>query len=167
MKTLIKISLILSFVAFFTSSPLNAQCKDKDKTSKMDKMEKMHKMEMKSKVDFVAIDKNNDGKIYGCAMCGNFSDEPGKCPDCGMDYKELTKDDLEKHAEMHMEKGKMDKHAKCKYDKNNDGKVYQCPMHPTEISDKPENCKVCGMHLKEVPNAEAKEKLMKAMKNNK
>ncbi|MBI5868185.1 MAG: efflux RND transporter periplasmic adaptor subunit [candidate division Zixibacteria bacterium] len=28
-----------------------------------------------------------------------------------------------------------------------DGKLYQCPMHPTVISDKPGDCPICGMKL--------------------
>jgi transcription initiation factor IIE alpha subunit len=50
------------------------------------------------------------------------------------------------------------------YDKNKDGKVYQCPMCPDQISDKPGDCPKCGMALKEVSNSEAKTKLMKMKK---
>lgn len=28
--------------------------------------------------------------------------------------------------------------------------IYVCPMHPEEMSDKPGNCSVCGMHLEKV-----------------
>ncbi len=36
------------------------------------------------------------------------------------------------------------------YDKNKDGKVYQCPMHKNQISDKESNCQECGMKMAEV-----------------
>ena len=37
-------------------------------------------------------------------------------------------------------------------------------MYPDQISDKPGDCPKCGMALKEVPNSEAKTKLMKMKK---
>lgn len=36
--------------------------------------------------------------------------------------------------------------------------VYQCPMHPEQMSDKPGKCAICGMDLKPVPKKEAQQK---------
>jgi Cu(I)/Ag(I) efflux system membrane fusion protein/cobalt-zinc-cadmium efflux system membrane fusion protein len=48
-------------------------------------------------IDLKAIDKNKDGKVYQDVMDWNvISDEPGKCPICGMKLKEVT---LEKAKE--------------------------------------------------------------------
>ncbi len=42
-------------------------------------------------IDLHAIDKNGDGKVYQDVMDWNvISDEPGECPQCGMNLKEVT-----------------------------------------------------------------------------
>lgn len=46
-------------------------------------------------------------------------------------------------------------------DKNKDGKVYQDMMDWNVISDKPGQCPLCGMKLKEVSLDKAKENLLK------
>lgn len=46
-------------------------------------------------------------------------------------------------------------------DENGDGMVYQDPMDWNVISDKPGNCPLCGMKLKEVSITQAKENLIK------
>ena len=46
-------------------------------------------------------------------------------------------------------------------DKNKDGKVYQDMMDWNVISDKPGECPLCGMKLKEVSVEKAKENLIK------
>ncbi|MEJ5352051.1 MAG: heavy metal-binding domain-containing protein [Melioribacteraceae bacterium] len=46
-------------------------------------------------------------------------------------------------------------------DKNKDGKVYQDQMDFNVISDKPGECPLCGMNLKEVTLQQAKENLLK------
>lgn len=46
-------------------------------------------------------------------------------------------------------------------DENKDGKVFQDPMDWNVISDKPGNCPLCNMVLKEVTLQEAKENLIK------
>jgi len=53
-------------------------------------------------IDLVAIDVNGDGMVYQDQMCWNvISDEPGKCPQCGMTLKEVSlekaKENLEKN----------------------------------------------------------------------
>lgn len=93
---------------------------DADSTHKHHEMKsesKIHNMhhEMKSdstgensiiregEIDLAAIDKNKDGKVYQDQMCWNvISDEPGKCPQCGMILKEVSlkkaKENLLKHG---------------------------------------------------------------------
>jgi len=46
-------------------------------------------------------------------------------------------------------------------DKNNDGKIYQCPMDFDVLSDKPGKDPKCGMDLEEVTLDQAKENLVK------
>ncbi len=53
-------------------------------------------------IDLKSIDKNNDGKVFQDMMDWNvISDEPGECPLCGMELKEVTlekaKENLIKH----------------------------------------------------------------------
>jgi len=53
-------------------------------------------------IDLQAIDVNGDGMVYEDMMDWNvISDEPGKCPLCGMTLKEVTlekaKQNLQKH----------------------------------------------------------------------
>jgi hypothetical protein len=69
---------------------------------------------------------------YYCGMHPDvISDEPGKCPKCGMEL-------LERKIE-----------AK---------KLYVCPMHPDVKSDKHGKCSKCGMDLVEKKPAKAKSK---------
>src|ERR1035437_2439867 len=44
-------------------------------------------------------------------------------------------------------------------DLNNDGKVFQCPMHHEVISDKPGTCPLCKMDLEEVTVEQAAKNL--------
>jgi uncharacterized protein with PIN domain len=48
-----------------------------------------------------------------------------------------------------------------KIDKNKDGKVFQCEMHPNVLSDEPTNCPECKMKLREVNLVDAKAALIK------
>jgi YHS domain-containing protein len=42
-------------------------------------------------IDILAIDKNNDGKIFQCPMELNvLSDAKGECPECGMNLREIS-----------------------------------------------------------------------------
>jgi hypothetical protein len=54
-------------------------------------------------IDLQAIDENKDGMVYQDPMDWNvISDDPGKCPLCGMTLKEVTfdnaKENLIKHS---------------------------------------------------------------------
>ena len=49
-------------------------------------------------IDLVAIDVNGDGMVYQDQMCWNvISDEPGKCPQCGMTLKEVSLEKAKKN----------------------------------------------------------------------
>jgi hypothetical protein len=49
-------------------------------------------------IDLVAIDENNDGKVYQDQMCWNvLSDISGECPKCGMTLKEVTLEEAKKN----------------------------------------------------------------------
>ena len=57
----------------------------------------------KGTIDLESIDKNKDGKVYQDPMDWNvISDEPGRCPICNMELRELT---LEKAKENLLENG--------------------------------------------------------------
>lgn len=68
----------------------------------------------------------------------------------------------EKSHEMN-DNGKMKDRGKM-MDKNKDGKVFQCGMHPDQISDKAGYCSKCGMKLSEVSVANANKNIMQGMK---
>jgi uncharacterized protein with PIN domain len=48
-----------------------------------------------------------------------------------------------------------------KYDKNDDGSVYQCSMNPDQISDEPGECSKCEMKLSQVSVDDANKNLKK------
>jgi hypothetical protein len=61
---------------------------------------KMTSIIHQGEIDLVAIDENNDGKIYQDQMCWNvLSDEPGECPKCGMTLKEVTLEEAQNNLE--------------------------------------------------------------------
>lgn len=81
---------------------------------------------------------------------------------CSQDTKNPT------HQSMNMEKNQTDSSIVRNgvidlelIDQNKDGKVYQDPMDWNVISDKPGECPLCGMKLKEVSIEKAKENLLK------
>ncbi len=107
------INLIFVFTFMFTMLVLAQDKQDSATKSKTMDM-KIHKMEMMKDsthqmmnneemsdekysivrsgvIDLEAIDKNKDGKVYQDVMDFNvISDNPGKCPICGMKLKEVT-----------------------------------------------------------------------------
>lgn len=67
---------------------------------------------------------------YFCPMdSGVVSDQPGKCPKCGMN--------LEKRM------------VSMTIEQSGGNQVYVCPMHPDVTSNKPGTCPKCGMKLTE------------------
>ncbi len=48
-----------------------------------------------------------------------------------------------------------------KIDADNDGIIYQCPMHANVLADKEEKCPLCKMKLTEMTLAKAKDDLVK------
>ena len=103
-------------------------------------------------------DKNAENKTESHEMmkhdknmtCG----EDGTMSCCG--NKEM-KDQVTKEANI-VHKGTIDV---AKIDVNKDGKVYQDPMDWNVISDKPGDCPLCGMKLKEVTLDQAEKNLEK------
>jgi len=85
----------------------------------------------------------------------------------------LTAQPVKKHIET--EKAKIEKNAEEKiidvvsFDKNKDGKIFQCPMDWEVLADKSGRCDKCGMNLKEYNVKAAQENLEKylAAKNKK
>ena len=84
------------------------QMKDEDKMDheKMDmKEEESHSghdetspLIRKGVIDLKSIDKNKDGKVFQDVMDWNvISDEPGKCPICGMELKEVSLEEAKKN----------------------------------------------------------------------
>jgi len=71
-------------------------CKTMSNSNHEMKSEKTEMDEIKN-IDLGMVDKNKDGKVYQCLMCADqIADDPGECPKCGMDLKEIT---LEKAKE--------------------------------------------------------------------
>ena len=70
----------------------------------------------------------------------------------------------QEHKTMHKAQKSMMKMDVKKMDKNNDGSVYQCPMCPDQISDKPGDCPKCRMHMKKVSVQDAEKAMTEAMK---
>lgn len=72
---------------------MNKDMNDSTKTEMMNE----NSIVRKGVIDLQAIDKNSDGKVFQDVMDFNvISDNPGKCPICGMKLKEVT---LEKAKE--------------------------------------------------------------------
>ena len=70
------------------------------------------------------------GDEYFCPMdSGVMSNQPGKCPKCGMNLEKRT--------------------VSMVKDQPADKQAYVCPMHPDVTSDKPGTCSKCGMNLTE------------------
>lgn len=83
--------------------------------------------------------KNNQEVRYTCPMPQDsvFSNEPGKCPKCGMDLIMVEP----RHSNKVIEPGT-----------GVIGKTgrYTCPMHPQVLADSAGICPVCGMQLEKV-----------------
>jgi len=178
-KSIIRITTLTLAVTFLSAMILSAQEHNHDQKSdkKAESKTESHKM-----MDPKMMDKNNDGKVFQCSMCSDqISDKPGDCKKCGMKLSEVSVDDANKKMPCG-EDGKMsccgDKDMKdhsmkeanvvhkgtievAKIDMNKDGKVYQDMMDWNVISDKPGDCPLCGMKLKEVTISQAKKNLEK------
>ncbi len=75
--------------------------------------------------------------LYTCPMHPEVvSDQPGKCPKCGMKLR-LPK----KKAEVKISEPEEEKIPEPK-------PLYTCPMHPEVVSDQPGKCPKCGMKLR-------------------
>ncbi len=117
--------------------------------------------------DHSVIDKNKDGKIFECPMkCEAGKDVAGECSKCGMKLKEVSIKESEHkmmdhskmdHSKMnHQEHPNTEKANFTEVDKNNDGKVFTCPMKCESPKDKAGKCSKCGMDLKEISTKHSK-----------
>ncbi len=148
---ILKIALIVLVTIFITA----IQAQDKKDN---------HEAECKMMVEKIQkTDANKDGKVFACPKCEVYQDKAGKCSDCGAELHEMTIDELHK-AICEKDEGhhKMGMKSAKDFDKNKDGKVFQCTMCANEISDEPGECPTCGMKLKEVSLDKAQQNLSKA-----
>ncbi len=167
MKNIIKITALAVALTFLSAMVLSAQ--EHNHTHKSEKKENSHEMKDNGQMmdHGKMMDKNKDGKVFQCGMHPDqISDNPGECSKCGMKLSEVSATDannkLMKSHDMKeghiVHKGVIDV---AKIDMNKDGKVYQDMMDWNVISDKPGDCPLCGMKLKEVTLAQAKKNLEK------
>ena len=79
----------------------------------------------------------HDHQVYVCPMHPQvMSEEPGKCPICGMDLvvKQPAEEEIVPAQTADQEHGST---------------TYVCPMHPQVMSEEPGKCPICGMDLVE------------------
>ena len=101
--------------------------------------------------------------IYRCSMHPEVtSNNPGKCPKCGMELKKTATTAQTYSCPVHPEitSDKPGACSKCGRElmpgqslkekmKMDVMKIYACPMHPDVTSNKPGKCPKCGMEMKE------------------
>ncbi|MBK6682724.1 MAG: hypothetical protein IPI12_04830 [Ignavibacteriales bacterium] len=104
MKTINYLSTVIILFGFLT---VGAVAQGHDHSDSNNKKTKNHGMSEKmgmhkdkndknplirnGEIDLKSIDKNKDGKVYQDQMDWNvIADEPGKCPICKMDLKQVT-----------------------------------------------------------------------------
>jgi len=112
---------LFTFFVFGTFAQEKPETEKKETHMKMEHMQSdstmhgmNHTMNMKTdsmntnmmvhegEIDLQAIDKNKDGKVYQDMMDWNvISDEPGKCPLCGMTLKEVSLDKAKENLLKH------------------------------------------------------------------
>lgn len=139
-----KIVLNLLIIAFFfTNLNLFAQEK-KDSTKTMHKTMK-HDHQMMHKMQH---DSSTQHQMHHMQMMKDSTHQM---------MKEEHKTIEEKKSSL-IREGEIDLNA---IDENKDGKVFQDQMDFNVISDKPGECPICGMNLKEVTLQQAKENLLK------
>lgn len=89
-------------------------CKNMD-YSKHEMKTETNEMKDEKIIDIEKIDMNKDGKVFIDGMCIDVvKDEPGNCPKCGMELKEVSLEDahkaLDKKTHEMMGDNKMDEH---------------------------------------------------------
>ncbi|MHB9154433.1 MAG: heavy metal-binding domain-containing protein [Endomicrobiales bacterium] len=87
--------------------------------------------------------------VYSCPMHPEVrSDQPGKCPNCGMDLeaKQAVKYRLKKDHSVERSKADQNGKAVVQEEPQNNA-LSSCPMHSKAQSDKPGKSPKCGMDL--------------------
>jgi multidrug efflux pump subunit AcrA (membrane-fusion protein) len=78
--------------------------------------------------------------LHSCPMHPEvLSEEPGRCPECGMDLVERAATDAE-WRQLHPSAPELAQPGQ-----------YTCPMHPQVVEDEPGRCPICNMFLEQVP----------------
>lgn len=166
MKNVIKIlSLSIFSLVFITGALFAQENQEVVKTKKScgggccSEISDSNSMDHSAMKKLMSADKNNDGKVFECPMkCEAPKDEAGECSECGMKLKEVSisyhKMNMKNKSHKMMNHSKAEKgdagNEPSKIDKNNDGKLYLCPMKCEAPQDTPGDCSECGMHLKEI-----------------
>lgn len=157
---------LLIAIILLTSATLLAQVK-KDTTKTMHKAMKHdhqmmhdsssqhHMQDMKMMKDSALHSKMMDKKE---TMMKKDSSKSMNMEMKGMDMGHNKMMDKDKKKSPLIREGEIDLNA---IDENKDGKVFQDQMDFNVISDKPGECPICGMNLKEVTLQQAKENLLK------
>ncbi len=115
--------------------------------------------------DGVILDSDIEGK-YICPMHPDIvSDDPDKCPECGMKLALVGSRPMVGRGYAIPGIGKQDTlnhnghaHQRLPYRGDTVHAKYTCPMHPEVVSDKPADCPECGMHLEMVEQSRATKK---------
>ena len=106
-------------------------CKDKSASEKSMNCKKETETTAVSRINVDEVDKNKDGKVYQCPMCvGQLADEPGKCPKCDMDFKEVSLEDAQKA--MNKKSHDMMDHSKMDGHKMDHSKMMNHDMKPAD-----------------------------------
>ncbi len=85
------------FLSIFTACSQDTKTPD-HKSMNMEKKQTDSTIVRNGIIDLKMIDKNKDGMVYQDPMDWNvISDEPGKCPLCGMKLKEVTLEEAKKN----------------------------------------------------------------------
>ena len=88
---------VIIVVSIFTACNQDKNTQDHESMN-MEKGQTNSAIVHEGMIDLMAIDKNKDGMVYQDPMDWNvISDEPGKCPLCKMELKEVTLDEAKEN----------------------------------------------------------------------
>ncbi len=103
--------------------------------------------------DHLEVSEEEKAEAWTCPMHPEvMKDEPGSCPECGMDLVPAEVVDEHAHGEEHEHDHEHEQDHDHDHAENGEA-YYTCPMHPDVRQDEPGTCPICGMDL--VPAEEA------------